>query len=290
MIPNKLIPEARPKILDYFYDKDGNIIGKVGGIFLNRCSWEKEDTIKEFILAIEELRDDNTVSLIIEEPSLLSVQSINLIEDETNLKVFNKVKASMKLLPLVLNSIYERLGNDLKGKEVLIIGDDKECTKKVIESICKDISFITLTGYYEDDEIENIYEYILENTGLSIFYSKNIDRILTNYSIVINLIDNYCLNTQKLRKEAIVFDLSIDGKITSNIIGNSKATIIEDFVFKGDGLNIKRTKFLSSLVYAYIYEQMGEFKLENLDGLYVNGQIYKIRDLVDYKIKSKGKL
>ena len=55
---------------------------------------------------------------------------------------------------------------------MLIIGDDEKETKEIIEAIYKEVGFVTITGPYSKDIADNIYETILEKTGLSIFYSK----------------------------------------------------------------------------------------------------------------------
>lgn len=251
---------------------------------------DKKRSIEELILAIEELKDEDTNSLIIEELSLFTMDDLKVIEAETNLKIFNGRKVLIFFIPLILNMIYKALDEDIKKKEVVIIGDDEELTKKLIESLCKDIRFITVTGDYEEDEIENIYEYILEETGLSIFYSKNIDRILTNYSIVINLIDNYYFNCEKLRDEAIIFDFSINKQFSNSIKRNRKAVVIEDFIFEGDDLKIEDTEFISSLFSSCMYEKLNQFKLEDFIGLFIEEQIYKIKDFADYKIKNKRKM
>lgn len=274
--------------MEEIWDNNGQIIGRVGGIILNNPNIKKEEFIESIIFGIERLKDENIEGLIIEEFSFLDKKSIELIDKSTNLKVFNGIKVLFCFLPLVLNKIYSKLGEDLKEKEVLIIGDEEEITKEIIQYLCKEVKFITLAGDY-DSIIDNISKDILEMTGLSIFYSKNIDRILTNYSIIINLKENCYLNLKRLRKEAVVFDFSI-GRGISNIMRDRSIKIIEDFIFRIDGEDLKENSFIESLVPSYIYEYFFKFKSENLAGLLVNGEIYTIQDFIDYEIRNKGKM
>lgn len=239
-------------------------------------------------MAINDLKDEQTGILVIEELNMFNRPEIKSIEKETGLKVLDGIDIAISSLPIALNRIYFKLKKDLKNEEALIIGDDEELTKKVIDSICKDIRFITIAGEYNQENVHSIYEYVLQNTGLSIFYSKNASKILTNYSIIINLIDNCNIDFSSFRNEAIIFDLSISKQFSKDI--NNKCNIIEDFTFKGNSLSIKKKDMFPSLFPSHIYEMLNRFELEELVGLYSCGELYTFEDFADYKIRAKGKL
>ena len=74
-------------------------------------------------------------------------------------------------MPYVLKEIYKVLNEDLKEKEVLIIGNDVELTKGMIETLYKDVGFITLAGNYEET-IDDIYKYIMEKQAYLYFILK----------------------------------------------------------------------------------------------------------------------
>ncbi len=238
--------------------------------------------VENLIFGIEKIKEKSMASLIIEDLHLLNKIDIELIESRTKLKVLNGIKVLVCFLPLVLNNIYKILNEDLKQKEILIIGDDEELTKEVIESLHKEVRFITLVGDYENS-IESISKYILEKTGLSVFYSKNILKILKNYSIIINLKIKTCIDMSQLRRKAIVFDFSI-GKVFSKSIDRRKeALIIEDFMFKANDLNIRENEWMGYLVSSYICEHFYLSKAIELEALVVNGSLYSIEDFVDYQ-------
>lgn len=282
-----MVPIIRPKIIDYFYDLEGNIIGKIAGVFLKEPI-DVNGLMKEFILALEKLKGENIQALLIEDLHKFSNKELDTIERESNLKIIRGMDILLAFLPLALDSIYKQLGVDLKSQEVLIIGQEEELTKKTIEAICKSVSFITITGEYEKESVERIYEYILEKTGLSIFHSKNIDKILTNYSIIINLIDNCMINTNKIRKDAIIFDFSISKFFSKNIIKNTKLTPIEEFVFKGE--HIRKSSHIPKLLPAHIYEYLAERNTADFCGFYGKGELLTVEEFVNLKIKNKGTL
>lgn len=280
-----MVPETKPKILDNIYNKNGEIIGKVGGIILNSSNIDKNRFLEKLISSIEKIKEDDIDSIIIEDISLLNNNDIGLIQTKINLKVVDGRKVLAFFLPLVLNKVYKRLGEDLKTKEILIIADEEELTIEIIKAIHREVRFVTLIGDDEND-IKNITKNILDNTGLSLFCSKNIDKILTNYSIIINLNDNICFDIDKVGKEAIIFDLSIGKKICNIIKSRRGPVVVDDFIFNTQIEN----KWIERLVSSHVYECFYEFKLRDLKGLLIDKKICSIEELVDYKMRNKGKL
>lgn len=250
---------------------------------------EKGEITEKIIKSLENLKEEYIDYIIFEDMFLFDRIDLELIEEESNLKVLDGRKVLITFLPIALKEIYGLLDEDIKSKEVLIIGDNEKDTKAIIEAICKDIRFITIAGQYRKEVIDNIYEDILEKTGLSIFYSKNIDKILTNYSVIINLMDNYSIDFTRLRNEAIVFDFSLDKGLKKNS-GHKGRVIIEDFIFKEEALNIKSGKYLPKVVYSQLYEYLKDFHKDDLKGFYMNNEVYSIEEFVNQKIKNKGNL
>ncbi len=176
VIPKGIVPAVKPKIIEYVYDLEGNILGKVAGVFLKEIV-KTSDLIEELVKAIEILKDENTHVILIDNLHIFCRTELNIIEKKTNLKIIDGIDLSIDFISLVLNNIYKYSDKDLKSKEVLIIGEEEELTIKAIESVCKNVGFITITGDFKEESVERIYQHILEKTGLSIFYSKSIDRI-----------------------------------------------------------------------------------------------------------------
>lgn len=258
----------------------------MGGVVLNSSNVDKECLVEEIIFGIEKIKEEGMNSLIIEDLHLLNRVNMELIESRTKLKVLNGVKVLVYFLPLVLNNIYKILNEDLKEKEVLVIGDDEELTKEVIESLHKEIRFITLVGDYENS-IENISRYILEKTGLSVFYSKDIHKILKNYSIIINLKSKICIDVNQLRRKAVVFDFSIEKALNKSTNRKKEVLIIEDFIFKSNNLNIKQNEWIEYLIPSYTYEYFHPLQFIKPEGLVVNGELCSIKAFIDSQLGNR---
>lgn len=290
-IPKKYIPSKKVKTLEYIKDDNDRIIGKVCGVFLNTANMEREKLLAELIKAIEKVRDQNDRDIILEDLNAFNLKDIQSIEDNTHLRIRNGMRVKMFFLPPLLKRIYEGLGEDLKEKEILIIGDEENLTKKMIESLYEYVGFITLAGKYETT-IEDISSYILNKTGLSIFYSKKIDRLLPNYSIIINLKDYYQLNLDKVRKKALIFDLSIEKPIKRQLAGLGLPICIDDFMFNVEHLNIKENRFIKSPVPSYVYEQFNLVPSDHnkIVGLSIGDKMYNIDSFIEGQVRRKVKL
>lgn len=276
----KLFQKLRPKIKDGIYNNEGNKIGIISKINLKSI-----EDVQKLIYKINKIKEENTKYLIIENLNLFSREKLNLIENETNLKILNGMKIISCFFPLVLKELYIILNEDLKRKEVLIFCGSKELTEEFILNLSKEVKFITLVGDNKEI-IEDISNNILESTGLSIFHSRNIEKILKNYPIIINLNDNTEINENKIRKEAIIFDFSL-GKTFKSL---KNCEIVEDFIFKIDGLNIKENSHMEYGLPSSLYEYFNKVEIEDLKGLLIKGQVYNPENFINGKIRQIRRL
>lgn len=263
-----------------------NIIGKIVGINLKPFDPSYKTNLDIYLMGIKGVIDEGDTKLFIEGQENFDKITLDYIQEFTGMKIFDGENTKIKNLPLVLRELYALLKEDIQEKEVLIVCDDKNKTKKIIEEIAKDLRFITTVGYgYENHE--EIYEYILEKTGLSLFYTSNVNRILENYSIILNLMDNLSIDFSKARKNSIIFNFA-----ASNSTGNTKRPpFIRDFVFDLKGLNIDSNKWLDSKVSSSLLESLMEDKTQNAKYIHAGNNYYTIKDYISlYKIKIKGKL
>ena len=275
--------------MDILYDINGKTIGKVGGILLNSNVEDRKELVEAIVNGIEKIKEDHINYLIMEELSLFNRAEIELIEDKTNLKILDGKPALMNTLPLVLKDIQSITKEKLREKEVLIIGNGDKLIEELICTLHKEISFITLVG---DDEvaIENTSQSVFKRTGLSIFCSRNIDKILTNYSIIVNLKDDNPININRLRRGAIIFDFSINKGFSKNIKNRRGLVVIEDFMFASKDLNIMENQWVDGLISSKFYEFFYDHIERKPMGLLVNDNIYAVEDLIDKEIRKKGKL
>lgn len=272
--------------MDNIYDKQDQVLGKVGGIFLSDINLDKDLLLKNLIDGIEMLRDKTMDSLIIEDLNFLDSKDIELIENKTRLKVLDGRDVLIQSLPGILDNIYTILGKSLQGEEVLIISDEEMEGKKTIELLYDKVQFITLIG--EDEEnIKNVWEYILQKTGLSIFNSKNIEKILKNYAIIINFKDEIFIDTSKIKRDSLIFDFSRAKKFSNS---RGRFVVIEDLMFEVKNMNIKENIWIDKLVPSYIYEYVYNKNILDVEGLLVNKEIYKTKVFIEDGILRKVRL
>ena len=162
----------------------------------------------------------------------------------------------------------------------------KQGVQEGIPTIRELLNKVTLSGDYEDS-IEDISNYILAKTGLSIFYSKKVHKILKNYSIIINFKSEEHIDINQLRKKAIVFDFSIEKAFKQSNNRRERRAVIQDFLFKASDLNIKQNKWMEGLAPSYVYESFHPLKTIKPEALVVNKGLYSFKDFVDYQLDKK---
>lgn len=283
-IPEFLIPSIKPKIIDNILIEE-KIVGKVVGINLKPFDPSYKSNLDIYLMAIKELKEEDDTKLFIEGQENFNKETLDYIQEFTGMKILDGENTRIKSLSLIVREIYTLLKEDIQEKEVLIICSDKDKTKRLIKSIAKDLRFITAIGY-GDENHEEVYEYILEETGLSLFYTSNIDRILENYSIIINLMDNVSIDFSKARRNCIIFNFVKDS-FSSN---TKRPPFIEDFAFDLEDLCIDGTGWLNNKVHSSLFEGLIEDKAQNAKYIYAGNNYYTIKDYINLYIKIKGKL
>lgn len=281
-LPEFILPKIKPKIIDNIM-REEEIIGKIAGINLKHIDFSDEYKLNEYLNAIIKLKGEDYTKLFIEGYDKLGKEIKDYIQEFTNMKILDGEETRINNLSSVIKHIYNLSQENLDEKEILVICDDKEKTKRIIKEISKDVRFVTAIGCekYNDE----IYEYILEETGLSLFYPTNIDRILENYSMIINFMDNLCIDFTRARRNSIVFDFRKE-----NFFGNKKRTpFIEDFAFNLKDLGINENRFIENKISSNLFEAIIDDRKEEIKYLYSEGKYYSIEDYVNLFVKVKGK-
>lgn len=255
-------------------------------MFLKKINVDKSLLVERFINGIEKLKDNTIDSLIIEELDFWDREEIELVEDKTGLKILTGRNMLIQSLPLVLKNIYTMSGGNLQEEEILIISDEEMQAKEIIELLYDKVQFITLIGQ-DKKNIKNVSDYILEKTGLSIFNSSNIGKILKNYAIIINFKDEIFIDTTKIRRDTLVFDFSRAKKFSHS---KGRFIVIEDLMFKVKDMDIKENIWVDTLVPSYVYEYVYNENILDVEGLLVNKEIYKTKVFIEDKILRKVRL
>lgn len=287
-IPYGLIPRIRPKIIEDIMKED-NIIGKIAGVNNKAINYSCEKELGEYIIGIKGLGLENFNRLYLEEHRDISREAIDYMEKELGLKISLNEETKITQIPLVIKDIYGVLKEELDDKEILVICRNKETSKGLIKEIAKVNKFITSLGCDPEDS-EEIYEYVLEETGLSLFTSSNIDKILGRYSIIINMTDDFKMGSSRIKKNAIIFKLNKENDENHKKKNKSGPYEIKDFGFDLKDLQVTRNKWLDPIVDLNLYALINEAACGKIKYLYIENNWYSIKEYVNSFLRLKGKL
>ena len=291
IIPQKYLIKLKikPRFITYFTNENGNRIGKGIGVFLIYDGLGREEYVRMAIESLNKFKEENTRKILLDNLHIISSEDIHVIEKETNMEIIDGKKVLIRFLPCVLQRITKELNINIRDEEILIIGEDGDLTRQLIQVLSREARFLTLVGE-DENYIQDLVQEIYNATGLSIFYSKNIDRILTNYSIIINLKDNQYINLNNLKSKCLIFDFSIE-KILRNNLKNRYAIVVEDFLFRIPQTISEKEYFpLDNEMSSWKYEAIELFEKSHLYKLQTNGGKYDMKSFVDLQIKDKRKI
>lgn len=283
-IPEFIFPKYKPNILDNIIKEDTKL-GKIVGINLKPIDLNDRHNLKEFIKSIKKIPLTEFTNLYMEEGDTLRKETQEYLQEELDLQIFSGEETRIRNINYLLRKIYNLLKEKIDEKEILILCDNKDLTKKVIREIAKDMRYIAAFGCDEEAN-EEIYDYILEETGLSVFYPNNIQRIIENYNIIINLMKDIELDFSRIKRNTILFEFSNNNNFTKN----RKLFPIEDIGFSLKELNIKDEKWLDAKIKSNLYESLIGIENNNIKYLFGRNQCYTIKDYVNSYLKVKGRL
>lgn len=291
-IPMKWIRKIRPKMITNFTNNKKEIIGKGIGIFTpNANKLSKEELIEGILKGVEKFKSSKSRNIVLYNLDILELKDFQYIEKKTGLRILNGKQTMVEFLPMVLKELSTFLERKLIDEEILIISDNSFLTYDLIKDLSNRFKFLTIVGN-DGYWIEDISKKIYDTTGLSIFYTRDINRILKNYSIIINLNEDVLIDIYKLKSTTIVFDLSIKKLLARRINSSNKnILVIEDFLFSCEELLLERKNFdLGKEVPSYKYEIFQDNNIENFRKVVVNIEEYTLRDLAYKKIKKRSNI
>lgn len=277
------MPSIKPKVIQYIQrEETGGII--VTGINVKAIDFDNNAQLDKYLEGIKEIITEEVSGIYIEGQEGLNGDILKYIEETINIKMFYGEDIKIKFLPIILKKTYRILKDNLEEKEILILDDNKERIKKTIKEISKYLGYISVIGLDRDQQ-DDLYDYILEETGISIFYPLNVDKIAGNYSIVVNFLDDVDYIFNKLRRNSLVFDFS---NIEHESI-NNRPPYIQDFYFIFEGIEVEGRKIVNTKISSSLFEalSLGEYKGDIL--LYGDGKHYFLRNYIDNFVKIKGR-
>lgn len=287
-IPDFILPKYRPRVIDDII-KEEKVIGCVLAINLKEIDLRADSCLDEYINKILNLKSEEDNLLYIEGLEDIDINILNEIELRTSMTIPTGEKNWFYNVPIILKRLLKHLNENSFEDEVLIICGDKEKTVELIKMIPEDLRFISIIGKNEDI-LEEIYEVILEDTGISLFQPSNIENTIKDYNVIINLSNEVIGDFKSMRRKAIIFDLS-STKSLSKIIGDYKHNIIINSI----SISIKNTDILKNIwvgeeVSPRVYELLMADKCKEFNKIQWKNHYYSINEFINKVIKIKGNI
>lgn len=278
-----MMPKFKPEIIDTI-EMEGRTIGKIAGINLKDVDLKDENDINAYLKSVKSIMPMNFKDLYIEGQEKISKDIIETIEEKLHLNIEPGYKNKIKYLPHMIQNIFKALKEEQSQREFLIIGRDPNGIKEVAVNIADQFKFISIYGMGED-ESDDVYEYVLEKTGASIFVPTDLKGVIKNYSVIINLDDSTLneLHYRNIKKGVIFFDFGTN---------NREFDAIQDFEYKIKNFKSKQIACFAKAINSSICEG---FKNELGDdcivpsGIISRGEVYEIDEYIKLFIRFKGK-
>lgn len=287
-IPDFILPKYRPRAIDNI-TKGETVIGRILGINLKPIDLSVDSYFDEYVNKILNLKSEEDNLLYIEGLENIDTKILKEIELRTSMTIPTGEKIWLYNLPILLKQLLKHLNENSFGDEVLIICGDKEKTLELIKILPEDLRFISIIGKKED-VLEEIYETILDETGISLFQPSNIENTIKNYNVIINLSDDVIGDFKSIRRKAIIFDLS-NTKSLSEIVEEYKYNIIINSI----SISIKDTDILKNnwvgeRVSPRVFELLMADKFKEFHKIQWKNQDYTIKEIINSEIKIKGNI
>lgn len=280
-IPKRFVPRIKPKLLTLIKDKEESIIGKAIGIFLSYEELSADEFIYEIVKGVGKYREEETQKIIFEDTKFLDYHNMRTIEEKTGLKIVNGNKVVMKFLPIVLKDLFLEIGEKSIDFELLLIVNEEKGVKALLKELSKMIRFMTIFAK-EYEGLLKIKEEILLETGLSIYCTKDIDKTLGNYYIIINLNNSVSLNVDKLKHKSIIFDFTNNNILDQVKLKNKNCIVINDFLFQNNNLFFHDESIikLRNEIPSRLYEINEKLNREDFKGLVTDKEKYTIKRII----------
>ena len=283
-IPNFLLPRYRPKVIDMIV-KDDNIVGKIVGNNLKPVNLQDIKELNLFIEGIIKIKSDEDTNLYIQDIDNIPLHILDIIQDRTGLTFSSGDNSRMLNIPSIIKEVCRCLGRDNNSTDTLLISDNKVKLVDTIKLLSDTINFFTVVGI--DASIkEQVYDEVLDLTGISIFQPKSIDKIIKNYGIIINYIDDLKLEMKDIRNQAVIIDFSNE-KPFKILEGTKKEIIyIEDINFKYEINN----DFIGNYISPDLLVGFGEGDKNIFSQIKTNNDFYIISDFIKSQIKVRRRV
>lgn len=272
----------RPQIIETI-EKD-KIHIKICGLNLRPMDLDGKKDLSHLINGIKEIKGHDCTRLYMEGQERIKEDILKHIGRGTGLQIYTGENIRKKYLPIIIEKILNLEKGNSESKEILIICHDKEKVKDLIREMSKRFGLITVFGCQGEDE-EELYDYVLEEIGLSLFLPRTIEAIMGNYSIIVNYSEYKDVDFSKKRSNCLVFDfVPKDTTHKKKSMGR-----ITDFGFTLKKTNIGKNKWINEVLSSAAFESLLEKNYTGEILFFVGNDPYSTREYINTYIKVKGR-
>lgn len=260
--------------------KEDNVIGHIYGISLSQLDYSDEKSLDEYISKIKEVIDDEYNHIYIEESLPLNIKKI--IADNLSINLANTKDIKLYNIPYIIEALKSKLKRDIIKEEILILSNDKEEVLWIIDSISSGFSFLSVLGLNDIDS-EDVYEKVLDDIGISVYYPKADSVLLKRYGLIINTLDETSLNLKDVKNNTIIIDFSEGRPFV-----DTNRYVIEDIYLDISDLGLNDNPWIDKEVNSDLYKCLNNGDSKIFCRIYKKGDLFTIEDFVDQGFKIKG--
>ena len=278
------MPKFKPRIIEDIIKGNSNI-GRIAGINIKPVDFNNPKQSKLYIHNLLKIKNSEDTKIYIEGSKNIPIEFLDSLEEITGIKFNSGDNIKMQNIPRIIQRIYVSLGKEYNSTDTLIISNNKQKVIDTVKCLSDTILFFTTMGL-ESLHKDEIYDEILECTGVSIFQPNSIERIIKNYGTIINYNDDIEFEIDNIRNQALILDFSRK-KPLKQLEGSKKRIIyIEDINFKLSGFNESMGMYASS----ELLECLGVDDADMFSQIYTNNNYYFIEDFIKSNIKNGGRI
>ena len=265
--------------------KDNIIIGKVVGNNVKQINLLDTKELNSYIEGILKIKSEEDTNLYIEDFNKLPVDVLDILQERTGLIINSGNNIRMLNIPYIIKEVFKCLGRDHNSTDTLIISHSKDKLLDTIKLLSETINFFTVIGIDESLK-EQVYNEVLDCTGISIFQPININKIIKNYGIIINYSDDIDLEKKDIRNQSVIIDFSKSKPLKSLETTKKDIIYIEDINFKFEN----NSDFISNYISPNLLESFGENGEKGFSQINTNNDFYFIKDFIKSQIKIRRRV
>lgn len=260
--------------------KDDNVIGQVYGINLKPLNYNDEEELEEYISKIKNCIDDEYLYLYIEESLPANVKKT--IANALSIMLSSGNDIRLYNIAHIVEALKSKWKSDTMKKEILIISNSKDETIEVIESISNGFSFISVLGLNDLDG-EDVYEKILDDTGISVYFPKKENISLKKYGLIINTLDDNFINLKDIKNKAIIIDFSETKPFSA-----ANRYVIEDISIDIGEIGLIDNQWIGKEIRSDLFNCFNNKDYKSFSRIYKNKSLLTIDEFLNQGIKIKG--